>query len=487
MNKPNARRKKSLPLLEKNRKNYYTECENSTTGDNEDETTTISYETSAIYLEAPKSEGGQSYTRSTMIEEFIFQAKASIFSSSINIINANIGSGVLGLPFAVENSGWLMGILLFVVFAFMSTFAFQLLMSVGSCYVFKDKVASYAIVCNDIAPRLQILIDLFVVFGYTLTCTTYLIIIGDYMPLVAQQLTNMDADSDNILNKRAFWIFAFLICLIIPTTMLKKLDHLRFSSMISVLCFIYIMFIAIVYALVDGFDIEDDNVGQIKMFPTSTFSFFESAPLYIFAYGGHPLAFILTNELENPTLKRINITLMNAFSFVTMVYAVVGLCGYFTFGDATKTNILLNYPNDATLIVIVRIGLSIAVAFSYPVLANPWKQSMASLVFRIEKEGKDANDLVWYKYYLLVAILVGLTVLIAMLTDDLGIVARLQGATAGTFLQIIAPGLIYIYYAKLGDGDLIDNAMHDLKLKGAIFLIVFGCIMIPFGTTLVFL
>ena len=198
------------------------------------------------------------------------------------------------------------------------------------------------------------------------------------------------------------------------------------------------------------------------------------------------MAFILTNELENPTLKRINITLTSAFGFVTIVYAIVGLFGYFTFGNETKTNILLNYPDDNGWIIVVRIGLSIAVAFSYPVLANSWKQSAASLIFRVDKYGKDANDLIWYKYYTLVAILIFATLIISMLTDDLGIVSKLQGSTAGTFLQIVAPGLIYYYYDKLADRHMLDNKMHNLKWKGAILLIIFGCIMIPFATTLVF-
>eukprot|EP01084_Bolivina_argentea_P093815 168672_1 len=178
--------------------------------------------------------------RSSLIE-FIMQTKASIFSSGINICNANIGAGMLALPFAVNESGWLMGIILFVVFAFMSTFAFQLLMSVGACYCYRGHISSYAIVSDDIAPRLQIWIDLFIAFGYTLTCSAYLIIIADYMPLVMRELVDMDTHSDAIYLTRPFWIAIFVIFLIFPTTSLKKLDQLRFSSMIAIVCFIYLM------------------------------------------------------------------------------------------------------------------------------------------------------------------------------------------------------------------------------------------------------
>ena len=289
-----------------------------------------------------------------------------------------------------------------------------------------------------------------------------------------------------------------------PTTALKKLDQLRFSSMITITCFIYLTIMVILFAFLPRFEVDAEDRGHVTALPQNALDFFEAAPLYVctciclciqciqFYFYCRCLRMegihwrLLTNELENPTLKRINITLTSSFSFVTVVYAVVALFGYLTFGDETKSNILLNYPDDNVFIIIVRIGFSIAVAFSYPVLANSWKQSAASLLFRVDKYGKEANDLIWYKYYILVGILIFSTLLISMLTDDLGIVSKLQGSTAGTFLQIVAPGLIYYYYDKLYDGHMLDNKMHNLKWKGAILLVIFGCIFIPFATTLVF-
>lgn len=307
------------------------------------------------------------------------------------------------------------------------------------------------------------------------------------MPLVAQEIGSFPADSDSIWISRTFWIFVFLTVLIIPTTALKTLDALRFSSMVAICCFVIVVVMVILYAVSPGdrFLINEER-GEITAFPTSPLNFFESAPLYVFAYGGHPLAFILTNELMNPTLRRIAILNVGAFGFVTVVYATVALFGYFTFGDRVMSNILLNYPNDDPLIIAVRIGISVAVAFSYPVLANPWKQSMASLVFGVDKQGREAADLSFCKYYSLVVVLVVLTVAVSMWTDDLGIVSRLQGATAGTFMQICVPGLIYCYYDRVRPQDLRDDPWYRFKWKGAVFLIVFGVLFIPIATTVVF-
>ena len=430
---------------------------------------------------------GKYRRRSSIVQEFFYQAKATIFSSTINICNYNIGAGVLVLPFAVSKSGYIMAIVLFAIFGGLSIFSFQLLMSVGFCYVSKGQISSYAIVCNDTAPKLQLLIDISIAFGLTLACSGFLIIIGDYMPLVTKELANFSDDSNSIILTRQFWIFLFLILFILPTTVFRKLDELRFISLVAICCFVYVIIIIILFAVdIPGLDITQNDRGNTGLFPNTVLDFFEAAPLYIFAFNGHPLAFVLTNELKHPSLKRINRTLFSSFGCVSIMKSVLGMTGYATFGDKTRSNILLNYPDDNIYVIIVRIGISIAVAFSFPVLANPWKQSMASLLYKVDKYGKDVNNLIWYKYYILVGILIFVTLTISMLVDDLGIVFRLQGSTAGIFLQMIAPGFIYYYYDKLCDTIIINNTFHWLKLKGAIILIIFGCIMVPMTTLLVF-
>ena len=180
----------------------------------------------------------------------------------------------------MSDTGWFLGIILFVFFGFLSAFAMNLLMSIGR--TFKNEKSSYALVCKRTIPWLQIWIDIFIVFGWYLTTAAYLIIIGDYMPLVAKEL--------GIIDNRTFWIFAFLIVLIIPTTALRKLDALRFTSGLAILCFAYLTVVVFLYlpGISDEFDPinELNRDSEILMFPPDVFSFFKAAPLFIFAFGG---------------------------------------------------------------------------------------------------------------------------------------------------------------------------------------------------------
>eukprot|EP00471_Norrisiella_sphaerica_P012048 CAMPEP_0184504326 /NCGR_PEP_ID=MMETSP0113_2-20130426/52406_1 /TAXON_ID=91329 /ORGANISM="Norrisiella sphaerica, Strain BC52" /LENGTH=137 /DNA_ID=CAMNT_0026893965 /DNA_START=71 /DNA_END=485 /DNA_ORIENTATION=- len=58
--------------------------------------------------------------------------EASMFSCIINLSNTILGAGMLGLPHAFANSGYLLGSILLVVFATLSAFGLHLLAEISS-------------------------------------------------------------------------------------------------------------------------------------------------------------------------------------------------------------------------------------------------------------------------------------------------------------------------------------------------------------------
>lgn len=55
--------------------------------------------------------------------------QATIFSSVLNLANTILGAGLLGLPYAVSRSGYVFGIMLFLIFSFLSSVGLNLLMA----------------------------------------------------------------------------------------------------------------------------------------------------------------------------------------------------------------------------------------------------------------------------------------------------------------------------------------------------------------------
>merc|ERR1712223_751471 len=102
------------------------------------------------------------------------------------------------------------------------------------------------------------------------------VVIGDLMPDVFSQIyPDKDPDEMNdlekVLESRQFWIVLFLIIFIIPTSRLRKLDGLRFTSSAAIICFAYVTLIVVLYAFVDGLDLCDpDDPVRYETYCTNT-------------------------------------------------------------------------------------------------------------------------------------------------------------------------------------------------------------------------
>lgn len=172
-------------------------------------------------------------------------------------------------------------------------------------------------------------------------------------------------------------------------------------------------------------------------------------------------------------MSRLNKVIAISMVSCVCVYTVVAYAGYFTYGDKCETDILNNYP-ETVVVALVRIGLSIAVAFSYPLQCHPCRRCLSSLIWT-----KDTDDLSNVQFYgLTYAIWVG-SFVISLIVHDLGVVLALVGATGSTTISYILPGLFY--YRSF------ETQVFDKKRYLALFMVGMGCILIPFAVTVQFI
>ena len=159
---------------------------------------------------------------------------------------------------------------------------------------------------------------------------------------------------------------------------------------------------------------------------------------------------------------------------------VVAFSGYISFGESAPSNLLTAYPKTIP-ILIVRICLSLAIAFSYPVLAYPARNSFSSLIFNIS----DTKELNWIKYNFITFCIIILSFIISMSTDDLGIVLALVGSTGTTIIAFILPGAFYYNLPIHFDKD--KNKYNDkYKRQIALAMMILGIVLVPFNITMIF-
>ena len=406
--------------------------------------------------------------------------RATIFSSVMNLINTIVGVGLLGIPSAVDDTGYILATFLFIIFGLLAFIGNYLQYESQSCI---GSPCTYAKLAKITIPNIYYIVDISAGLGCFGACIAFITVIGDVMQDALIDFIDIDSNSYDILTDRIFWQIIYLIIFIIPLSYLKRLDSLKYTSILAILCFIVITITLMVYLVDDNLNpsSNDGNIkGNIVGFNGDWLKIFKASPKYIYAFTCHQNTFAIGNELQNPTLFRGSIILGITMIFCVLLYGFVGFSAYFTYGDNIEGNLLLSYPNTKYM-GFIRIWLSLAIAFSYPMVFYVCRSSFGCLIFDVD----DVDLLNNKKYYILTYILVILTFIVALISNSLEIILALNGATAATFISFILPGLFYYYL----DINIIKNYFEYnvyeypwslyIKKKLALFMIIFGIIICP--------
>ena len=118
----------------------------------------------------------------------------------------------------------------------------------------------------------------------------------------------------------------------------------------------------------------------------------------------------------------------------------MGCAGYLAYGDTVKSNILVNYPDNA-ITSAARVFVSLVVAFHYPLQAHPARRSLLSLfTYWLDNGQENGNLTVYYfRYALVTFIFLSCSLAIALTVSDLGLMLSLVGATGSTMISYVLP------------------------------------------------
>ena len=66
----------------------------------------------------------------------------------------------------------------------------------------------------------------------------------------------------------------------------------------------------------------------------------------------HQNVFAVVNEIRDPTQERIDTVSFSSISTSAIIYGTVALAGFYTYGDAVDSNILVSYPSKGLLCLV---------------------------------------------------------------------------------------------------------------------------------------
>ncbi|KAJ1835906.1 hypothetical protein LPJ73_007680, partial [Coemansia sp. RSA 2703] len=297
----------------------------------------------------------ESIASERFFEEDVEEPTGTIMSSTINLANTILGSGMLSMPNAMASLGLALGSLVIMFSAFTSGMGLYLLSRCARRTNGRD--ASFFAVSKLTYPKAAVFFDAAIAIKCFGVSISYLIIFGDLMPEIAETF----GFETPLLLARGFWI-TFAIVALIPLAFQRRLDALKYTSMTALIAVVYL--IAVVAIFYFSPTREPLPAGDIVFFKWSK-GFFTHLPVFVFAFTCHQNIFSVYNELRDNSSKQVNGVIALSMGSACAAYQWIAILGYLTFGSKVAPNLLTMYDNG-TLVTFCRLSIAILVLFSYP-------------------------------------------------------------------------------------------------------------------------
>lgn len=165
---------------------------------------------------------------------------SSVLTASFNFINSIVGAGIIGIPYAVQQCGFVAGV---IMLASVACLVYHSVTMLIDCGIKAGKLDFEELAEHLLGKRgyYAALVFMFL-FAYGAQ-VAYLVVIGDTIPLVAQLFS-----PDSVFVSRNATISLVSILIILPLCLLKDLSSLSWTSMISIGADIALVLIVLIAA-----------------------------------------------------------------------------------------------------------------------------------------------------------------------------------------------------------------------------------------------
>uniref|UniRef100_A0A8C1SPI9 Solute carrier family 38 member 6 n=1 Tax=Cyprinus carpio TaxID=7962 RepID=A0A8C1SPI9_CYPCA len=371
---------------------------------------------------------------------------ASFWSSAFNLMNAIMGSGILGLSYAMANTGIIGFSILLLVVSSLAAYSIHLLL------LLCDKTGNI----NSLTSSLPcIILFTFQLCVYAFTLCHFL------MQFFFVLLRKWFEDGVTLL------IIVTLI-VVLPLALLPKIGFLGYTSSLA---FVFMLFFTVVVSCFRSlslplplFPILNTSECTPQMFVISSKSAY-AVPTMAFSFLCHTAVLPIYCELHRPTKQRMqrvaNVSIFLSF----VVYLISAVFGYLTFFTHVESELLLGYdtylPRDV-VVMAVRLAILLAVLFTVPLIHFPARKALLMLC-------RGEREFSWLFHLLSCFFVLTLVLLLAIFVPDIRNVFGVVGSTTSTCLLFVYPGMFYLRISS--------EPIRSLNSAGAVFLMVIGLVV----------
>uniref|UniRef100_A0A8C8HYB6 Amino acid transporter transmembrane domain-containing protein n=1 Tax=Oncorhynchus tshawytscha TaxID=74940 RepID=A0A8C8HYB6_ONCTS len=366
--------------------------------------------------------------------------------------NAIMGSGILGLAYAMSNTGIVLFLILLLCIAILSAYSIHLLLrSAGVVGIRAYEQLGH----RAFGQPGKVLAGSIITMHNIGAMSSYLFIVKSELPLVMQAFLGLKDNTGEWYLDGKYLIIIVSVIIVFPLSLMRHLGMFPRS-----LCFFSVIYKKFnIPCPLEKITSQDNHLVSVlgeshdnHSFVSSDVDFCEAQsftinmktaytiPILAFAFVCHPEVLPIYTELRDATKKRMQTVANISILAMFVMYGLTAIFGYLTFFGGVDSELLHTYikvdPLD-TLILCVRMAVLVAVTLTVPVVLFPIRRALLQLLFP-EKPFHWAHHISIAVCLLVIVNL--LVIFVPTIRDIFGII----GATSAPSLIFILPGIFYI-------------------------------------------
>ncbi|KAK6280855.1 PREDICTED: vacuolar amino acid transporter 1 [Theobroma cacao] len=345
----------------------------------------------------------------------------SFLRTCFNGLNALSGVGILSIPYALAQGGWL-SLLLLVLVAVLCWYTGLLLQR---CMDLNPLIKTYPDIGEHaFGYKGRAIVSLFMYLELYLVAVEFLILEGDNLDKLFPNM-GFKVAGLKIGGRQAFVLLTSLV--VLPTTWLKSLGMLAYVSAGGVLASFILVVCIFWVGAVDGVGFHESNVLlNWRGMPIAI-------SMFTFCYCGHSVFPTLCSSMRDRS--RFSNVLFVCFITSTINYVSMAVLGYLMYGEHLKSQVTLNLP-------IKTISTKIAI---YTTVINPLTKYAiitAPITTAIEEKSLFGNSR--SLSIIIRTALVISTVIVALTVPFFGYIMAFIGSFLSVTSSILLPCLCYL-------------------------------------------
>ena len=353
----------------------------------------------------------------------------------INLINSIIGVSVLAMPFCLKKCGLILGLGLLIGMAWLTYVSCNMLISAA---VAKRRRTYEYLAFYTVGPTGKFAVELSMI-GFMLgICVAFYVIIGDLATAILQEQVR-DTNPEKL---RSIVIVFCALCVALPLGLMKNLSVLGYVGIFSMIFYGLFVGVMLANSVSSGF-FSFAWLDKVHFFRPA--GIFQCLPIFSLAYACQCQLFVVYDSLEDASITRMETIVAVSLKIVAFVYCTVAVLGYTTYIDSVDGNVLKNFsPNF--ILDLIKMGFAVSVVVGFPLMIFPCRQSIHTLFFSQQPTEGIASSKTYIEPFMFKAItlsIVLLTMMVALFIPNVETILGLTGATMGSFICFIFPGIIF--------------------------------------------